>query len=143
MGTKLATITKTHRPPIGTTYFFTLNETAKVTFTFKQRLSGRKVKGHCIPQTRRYRHKPSCWRSVTKGTLSFTGHTGQNRLAFQGRITRTKKLPPGPLHPPNHGHPRRQGLPARDAHLHNRLTHPRAQLRVIQNALSAPAPATL
>ncbi|MDQ6819688.1 MAG: hypothetical protein M3076_05010 [Actinomycetota bacterium] len=95
MGTKLATITKTHRPPIGTTYFFTLNETAKVTFTFKQRLSGRKVKGHCIPQTRRYRHKPSCKRSVTKGTLSFTAHTGQNRLAFQGRITRTKKLPPG------------------------------------------------
>jgi hypothetical protein len=32
---------------------------------------------------------------VTQGTLTFVGHSGLNRVAFQGRISRSKKLPLG------------------------------------------------
>jgi hypothetical protein len=32
---------------------------------------------------------------VTAGTLSFTGHTGTDKIIFQGRLSRTKKLKPG------------------------------------------------
>jgi hypothetical protein len=32
---------------------------------------------------------------VVKGTLSFTGHSGKNRVSFQGRISHSKKLLPG------------------------------------------------
>jgi hypothetical protein len=39
--------------------------------------------------------KPSCERTVTQGTLSFTGHTGTNGVSFQGRISASKRLRPG------------------------------------------------
>jgi hypothetical protein len=32
---------------------------------------------------------------MTRGRLSFTGHSGPNRISFQGRISRTQKLKPG------------------------------------------------
>ena len=32
---------------------------------------------------------------VTRGTLSFAAHAGLNKLAFQGRLTHSKKLPLG------------------------------------------------
>jgi hypothetical protein len=32
---------------------------------------------------------------VTAGRLTFTGHSGTNRVAFQGRVSRAKKLKPG------------------------------------------------
>ena len=38
------------------------------------------------------RHKPSCKRTVTRGNLSFSGHIGLNKIVFQGRISRSKKL---------------------------------------------------
>jgi hypothetical protein len=45
-----------------------------VTFSFAQR-----VRGH----------------RVTAGRLTFTGHDGANRVAFEGRISPSKKLQPG------------------------------------------------
>ncbi len=80
------------KPPIGTTFSFTLNEHASVTLTFTQRLDGRRVKGKCIPQTNPNRHEPGCKRTVTVGTLSLTGHSATNNVSFQGRISRSKKL---------------------------------------------------
>jgi hypothetical protein len=32
---------------------------------------------------------------VTQGTLTFTGRSGLNKVAFQGRFSRSKKLPLG------------------------------------------------
>ncbi|MDQ6776883.1 MAG: hypothetical protein M3071_11870 [Actinomycetota bacterium] len=84
------------KPPVGTTFSFTLNVAAKITFAFTEKLPGRKVtKSHCAAPTKSNRHKPSCQRTITAGTLSFTGHTGVNKVTFQGRISRTKKLARG------------------------------------------------
>jgi hypothetical protein len=95
-GKRLASFARTRKlPPIGTTFSFTLNEQASVTFAFTQQATGRKVKGKCVAQTRANRRKRVCQRSVAAGTLSFPGHTGSNRLTFQGRIARSQTLRPG------------------------------------------------
>jgi hypothetical protein len=65
---------KRRRAPLGTTFSFKLNESAKVRFNFTRRRGKRKVKA---------------------GSLTFAGHPGRNRGAFQGRISRHKRLRPG------------------------------------------------
>ncbi|HEX5853605.1 MAG TPA: Ig-like domain-containing protein [Solirubrobacteraceae bacterium] len=82
--------------PVGTIFSFDLTESASVTFAFTQRASGRKIKGKCVAQTKANRHSHSCNRTVTRGKLVFTGQPGTNKVSFQGRISRSKKLPPGP-----------------------------------------------
>jgi hypothetical protein len=91
-GGKLATFSRKKKTHVGTTISFVLNEPASVSFAFTQQLGGRKVKGRCVPQTKKNRHKPSCRRTVTQGTLSFAGHTGLNKVVFQGRISPSKRL---------------------------------------------------
>jgi len=58
--------------PTGTTFSFSLNEGTTVTFSFAQSAGGRKA-----------------------GTLTFAGHSGTNKVAFQGRISPKEKLKPG------------------------------------------------
>ncbi|HEX3909961.1 MAG TPA: hypothetical protein VHW67_04580 [Solirubrobacteraceae bacterium] len=86
---------KKHRTPRGTTFSYALDQQATVHFAFTQRVGGRRVKAGCVPQTKTNRHKRSCKRAVTRGTLSFVAHAGMNKLAFQGRLTRSRKLPLG------------------------------------------------
>ncbi len=73
LGNRLATVSRAKRP-IGTTFTFSLNDQATVTFSFTRRVSGR---------------------TVTAGKLTFAGHDGTNKVAFQGRISPKKKLKPG------------------------------------------------
>jgi hypothetical protein len=80
------------KPPIGTTFSFTLNEQASITLAFTQRVDGRVAKGKCIAQTNLNRHAPSCKRTVTVGTLSLSGHSATKKVSFQGRISHSKKL---------------------------------------------------
>jgi hypothetical protein len=70
-GNRLAGISRA-KTPTGTTFSFSLNEAATVTFSFTERAGGRKA-----------------------GTLTFSGHSGTNKVAFQGRISSAKKLKPG------------------------------------------------
>lgn len=91
-GNKLAQFSK-KRPPVGTTFSFALNEQASVSFAFTQQVGARKVNGKCVAQTRKNRRKRACRRTVTPGTLSFTGHAGTNRVFFQGRASRSKLKP--------------------------------------------------
>ncbi len=84
-----------HKPPVGTTFGFTLNAAATVQFTFSQRLSGRKVGHRCLAQTGANRHRHSCSRTVTAATLVVAAHAGANTLRFQGRVSGSKKLRPG------------------------------------------------
>jgi hypothetical protein len=91
-GGKLATFSRKKKARVGTTISFVLNEPASVSFAFTQQLGGRKVKGRCVTQTKKNRHKPSCRRTVTQGTLSFASHTGLNKVVFQGRISPSKRL---------------------------------------------------
>jgi hypothetical protein len=72
-GNRLATVSRA-KTPIGTTFSFSLNAQAAVTFSFTRRVSGR---------------------TVTAGRLTFTGHDGTNKVAFQGRVSPKKKLKPG------------------------------------------------
>jgi hypothetical protein len=80
---------------VGTTFRFVLNQPSTVTFVFTQQVGGRKVNGKCVAQTKANSRKPGCKRTVTQGTLTFTGRSGLNKVAFQGRISRSKKLPLG------------------------------------------------
>jgi hypothetical protein len=93
-GNQLARISRT-KTPTGTTFSFSLNEQATVTFSFAQNVNGRKVSGKCVAQTKKSRRKPVCRRAVTVGTLAFTGHSGTNKVAFQGRVSPVEKLEPG------------------------------------------------
>ncbi len=81
--------------PVGTTFSFSLNEPASVTFTFTGLVSGRKVGKTCVPETKKNNRKRRCTRTVTAGTLTFSAHAGTNKVRFEGPISRHKKLKPG------------------------------------------------
>ncbi len=72
-GNRLARISRA-KTPVGTTFSFSLNEEATVSFSFARRVGGR---------------------TATAGTLTFTGHSGTNKVAFQGRVSPGVKLKPG------------------------------------------------
>jgi uncharacterized delta-60 repeat protein len=73
-GTALPHIARAKRPPVGTTFRFTTNETVKLRLAFTQRHHGHRV---------------------TRGTLSASLKAGANKLRFQGRISRHKRLKAG------------------------------------------------
>jgi hypothetical protein len=93
-GSKLARITS-RRLPVGTLFSFTLDEPATVRLVFTQQSSGRRAGGRCVPETKANRRKRACKRTLTRGTMTFTGHLGANKVSFEGRISRSKKLPLG------------------------------------------------
>ena len=66
-----------------------------MSFSFTQKVAGRKVGARCTPQTHHNRGKPACKRALARGTLTLTGHSGTNKVVFQGRVSRSKKLKPG------------------------------------------------
>jgi Glucodextranase, domain B len=83
------------KPPVGTTFSFTLNEAANVSLRFTYEQSGRRVNGTCAAETRRNRHRPACRRIVTVGTLARTGEAGLNTISFKGALGHGRKLGPG------------------------------------------------
>jgi len=91
-GNALAHISANRQSPLGTTFSFSLNEPASVTFEFTQSTSGRKVGKTCVAQTAKNKNKHSCTRTVVAGTLTFSARSGANRVSFQGLISRKKKL---------------------------------------------------
>ncbi len=92
---KQASVSARHRPPVGTTFSFQINETATVKFAFTQTLAGRTVQRRCVARTRRNAHNPRCTRSVIGGTLAFSAHAGVNNVRFYGRLPRRHNLRPG------------------------------------------------
>jgi hypothetical protein len=72
--------------------FYTLSEGATVRFRLQKATSGRKVKGKCVRQTRRNRHKPRCTRFVNVGSsFAGPGAAGANQVA----IPRARRLKAG------------------------------------------------
>ncbi len=94
-GDRLAQISKKKKPPVGTTFGFSLNEAAAVRLDFTRPAAGRKVSKKCLPVSKKNRKKPKCTRTVIVGTLAFKAHAGANRVRFAGRLSATKKLKPG------------------------------------------------
>jgi streptogramin lyase len=96
-GAKLAQLSSTPRhakrkPPIGTTFTFSLSKPATVSFRFAQLATGRRVGHKCLATTHRNRRRRPCKRTVVTSLPAFAAHSGTNRLRFQGRISRAKKL---------------------------------------------------
>jgi hypothetical protein len=83
------------KPPIGTTFRFTLNENASVRFALAQLVAGRKVKGRCVAQRAANRNRRACRRLAPRGSLSFSAGAGADKLIFGGRLSRSRKLKPG------------------------------------------------
>ena len=81
--------------PVGITFSFSLNEAANVSLVFSRHASGRRVGGRCVAPTPRNASKHRCVRSVAVGGFSLPGHAGVDKVAFQGRLSRTKTLKPG------------------------------------------------
>ncbi len=94
-GDRLPMIAAKSKLPVGTTFSFTLNVIGKVTFTFTQTITGRKVKGRCAAATRHNRSMHKCNRAVTAGTLALNGRAGRNKVSFQGRLSGSHRLAPG------------------------------------------------
>jgi hypothetical protein len=84
------------KPPVGTTISFKLSQAARATLTFAQPATGRKVGKRCKTLTRANRKKAKCTIPNVRGTLTLNGHAGTNKVKFQGRLSRTKRLKPGP-----------------------------------------------
>jgi hypothetical protein len=85
-------ISRTRRPPVGTTFGFTLNEPATVTLRFSALLAGRKVHGRCVAQTSRNRHSGHCVRRQLAGAPTFSGREGANEVRFYGWLSGRAKL---------------------------------------------------
>ena len=94
-GSKLARISRKKKPPVGTNFSFALNERAAVALSFSQRTPGRKVRGKCLNQNAKNKHKPRCIRTRVAGTLRFTARQGPIRVHFEGRVSPTRRLKPG------------------------------------------------
>jgi hypothetical protein len=80
--------------PVGTIFSFSLNQQATVELSFVREAVGRRVGHRCAPATRRNRRRAHCTISSPVGALSFTGHAGQNRAYFDGRISVSQALAP-------------------------------------------------
>ena len=87
------------RPPVGTTFTFTLNVPATVKLVFAKTGSGRlatiKSKHVCVAQTKHNTKLRKCTRILTAGSVSLNAHPGTDKITFQGRISPTRKLKPG------------------------------------------------
>jgi hypothetical protein len=86
---------KKRQPPTGTTFSFSLNESASVSLSFTRQLEGRKLGGRCVAKTRKNRKRKACTRIEAAGALTFNAHAGINTVAFQGRMSSSKRLKPG------------------------------------------------
>jgi hypothetical protein len=94
LGTKLPKLSR--RVPVGTTVSFSVSEASRTRFTFSKLASGRKVGKRCLPATKRRAHRKRCTRAITvTPSLVFSTSAGSHKLAFQGRLSRTKRLRPG------------------------------------------------
>ena len=69
-GSALPTIAAKRKPPVGTLFAFTLNQPATVTLVFKQH-------------------------NKVKGVLSLPAKAGKDKVKFQGRLSRRRRLAPG------------------------------------------------
>ena len=83
------------RPPVGTTFTFTLNDPARVHLRLTLGVPGHKLGNGCVAPTRKTAQSPRCTRTTVAGTLTLTAHRGANHIRFQGHISRARRLQPG------------------------------------------------
>ena len=89
LGSALAKISKV---PVGTTISFRLSEAARATLTFQRQGPGRKSGKNCVKQTSGNKSHPKCTRYINAGSINADAKAGQNKVRFQGLLTKTRKL---------------------------------------------------
>ena len=100
-GSTTATFARAHRrhakPPVGTKFSLTLNETAAVELTFTRNLQGRRGRnGACVAATKHNRHRAKCSYTRAAGTVTDAGaHSGLNTIGFAGLTSSGQTLVPG------------------------------------------------
>ncbi len=82
------------KSPVGTTFSVSLNEQATMSLSFLRGVSGRMVGHRCVGKPSKG-VKRGCIRTVVAGMLSIVGRRGMNKVAFEGRISRSDVLSPG------------------------------------------------
>jgi streptogramin lyase len=97
-GGKLARASRARRAHLGTTFSFELNVPASVTFSFTQGRPGRRVGHACVVKNRRNARHRACTRSVTVARLTVSAHAGSNKVLFQGRVSKSRRLALGSYH---------------------------------------------
>jgi hypothetical protein len=88
VGRARTAMTASGHPPRGTTISFALNESATVHILMRRQLSGHRNRGRCLAAAagERVRRGTRCTLLVPVGTLTRTGTSGANRVAFSGRV---------------------------------------------------------
>jgi len=81
------------RPPLGTTFSFTLSTAASVKLTFTRAVAGRRVKGKCKPRNASNKRKPLCKRTISPLAFSVSAKAGARKLSFQGSAGGAKLSP--------------------------------------------------
>jgi hypothetical protein len=81
------------RRPRGTTFTFTLDQTALMAIDVERKSIGRRVNGKCRRASRRLQKRKHCTLFTTIGVLHRAAHGGHNSLPFSGRIARTALRP--------------------------------------------------
>ena len=94
VGTKPTAIAAaSKRPPIGTTFRFSLDRAATVTITISRSEPGRRSGKRCVKPTEKLAHNKRCTRSVRAGVLTRHGKQASNSVAFSGRVGRSALKP--------------------------------------------------
>jgi hypothetical protein len=98
-GNVLSHVTQAHRswrekgpsgrrkPPLGTTFRFTLSSPGTVRLSFTRLVAGRRVGRRCAAAGRTNRRKPRCIRLVPAGKITVKGSAGPHRIKFAGRLS--------------------------------------------------------
>jgi hypothetical protein len=94
-GGKLAAVSSARRPPVGTSFSFTLSEAATLSFAFTTKAAGRKARGRCVAQSHRNVHARRCTRAILRGRLQLSGRPGTDHIRFQGLLSKHARLKPG------------------------------------------------
>jgi hypothetical protein len=89
---KLARMARKRRPPVGTTFSFSVNQPAWIAMSFTRRMSGREVNGRCVSQTLTNRHRRRCVSEVAAGAMTLPAQAGRSHIRFYGRLSPTRKL---------------------------------------------------
>ena len=79
---------RSRRAPVGTTFSFSLNVPARVTFAFYLPTGGRLVGKTCVAQTRSNEHRRHCTREAEVASLAFAAHAATNGIRFEGRLSK-------------------------------------------------------
>jgi hypothetical protein len=97
LGSKLPTISRKKKTPVGTTISFNVSEQSKTTFAFARKTKGFKSGKRCVAKRPKgKKNAKRCTRFVAaKPSLVFTTAAGTHKVKFEGRLSKRSKLKPG------------------------------------------------